>query len=155
MPAADVTTVDNGPSMVSRRVVVDAPAEPIFDLIADPHRHAELDGSGTLRQSPVKGPHRLGEDAKFTVAMKQYGVPYKITSHVTAYEENRLVEWQHPAGHKWRWELEPLGDGSTQVTETFDFGTAKAPKVLQLLHQPSKNADGISKTLQALAARFV
>ncbi len=44
--------------------------------------------------------------------------------------------------------------GSTQVTETFDYSTAKSPKVLELIGQPAKNADGITRTLEALSARF-
>lgn len=149
-----VRMVDAGPRKVTRAVLVHAPAAQIFDLVADPHRHPELDGSGTVRSAPVKGPHRLGQDARFTVAMKQYGVPYKITSKVTAYEENRLVEWQHPAGHRWRWELTEVEPGVTDVSETFDYSTARTPRVLELLGQPNANAAGITKTLRALAARF-
>jgi hypothetical protein len=49
-------------------------------LNVDPHRHPELDGSGTVRDIPIKGPHHLAAGDKFTVGMKQWGVPYKITS---------------------------------------------------------------------------
>ncbi|MGX7678807.1 SRPBCC family protein [Jatrophihabitans sp. DSM 45814] len=154
MTAPVVSKVDAGERMVSRQVVVPAPAADVFALIANPHRHPELDGSGTLRQSPVSGPERLSEGAKFTVAMKQYGFPYKITSTVTAFADNQLIEWQHPMGHRWRWELSESEPGVTQVTETFDYSTAKAPKVLELMGLPSKNAVGITSTLQALASRF-
>lgn len=153
MPAT-VTTVDTGPRQVSCRVVVDAPASAIFDLVADPHRHPELDGSGTVRDREVKGPRRLSKGAKFGVGMKQYGVPYAITSTVTAFEEDRLVEWQHPLGHRWRWELHEVSPGSTQVTETFDYSTAKSPKALEVLGMTRQNEAGITATLQALARRF-
>jgi hypothetical protein len=86
--------------------------------------------------------------------MKQYGVPYKITSTVTAFEADHLIEWQHPLGHRWRWELDETKPGTTQITETFDYSTAKAPKLLELFGQPAKNGIGITKTLEALAARF-
>lgn len=154
MTDAAVTTVDTGARTVSRRVQVPAPAAEIFALVADPHRHPELDGSGTVRDTPVKGPHRLSEGATFKVAMKQYGVPYAITSKVTAFEDDRLVEWQHPLGHRWRWELEETAPGSTQVTETFDYSTNKTPRLLEITGLPRKNAAGISATLQALVARF-
>jgi uncharacterized protein YndB with AHSA1/START domain len=154
MTIAAVTTVDTGPRQVTRRVAVHAPAAEVFALLADPHRHPDLDGSGTVRDVPVKGPDRLSEGARFSVGMKQYGVPYKITSRVTAFEDGRLIEWQHPLGHRWRWELEETAPGTTQVTETFDYSTAKAPKVLELFGQPKANATGITKTLEALAARF-
>jgi hypothetical protein len=49
----EVSTVSAGARKVSRRVAVSAPAAEIFALIADPQRHPELDGSGTLRDLPV------------------------------------------------------------------------------------------------------
>lgn len=149
-----VTTLDSGPRKVTRQTLVHAPASEIFALVADPHRHPELDGSGTVRDIPVTGPDRLSQGAKFSVGMKQYGLPYKITSTVTAFEDGRLVEWQHPLGHRWRWELVETEPGTTQVTETFDYTGAKGPRMLELLGQPAKNAAGITQTLQALVTRF-
>ncbi len=154
MTAAAVTTVDSGARKVSRQVLVNAPVGEVFDLIADPHRHHALDGSGTVRDTAVTGPHRLSEGAKFSVGMRQLGVPYTITSTVTAFEEGRLVEWQHPMGHRWRWEMEELQPGTTRVTETFDYTTARAPRLLELFRMPRANAAGVTKTLQGLTARF-
>jgi hypothetical protein len=154
MTDAAVTTVDLGARKVARRIVVHAPASDIFALVADPHRHLELDGSGTIRDIPVIGPDRLSEGAKFSVGMKRMGLPYKITSTVTAFEDDRLVEWQHPAGHRWRWELAELEPGTTEVTEVFDYTTAKSPKALELLGEPARNGDGITRTLEALSQRF-
>ncbi len=154
MTNVEVTTVDGGARNVIRRVTVAAPPAEVFALVSDPHRHAEIDGSGTVRDIPVRGPHQLSKGAKFSVGMKQYGVPYRITSVVTAYDDGALIEWQHPLGHRWRWEMQEAGTGSTQVTETFDYSTAKSPKILELTGQPRKNADGITRTLQALAERF-
>ena len=154
MTESAVTTVDGGARRVTRRVSVRASSPDVFALLADPHRHPELDGSGTVRDIPVTGPERLSDGAKFRVGMKQYGVPYKITSTVTAFEADHLIEWQHPLGHRWRWELDETKPGTTQITETFDYSTAKAPKLLELFGQPAKNGIGITKTLEALAARF-
>ncbi len=154
MTSAAVTEVDQGSRKVARRVVVGAPVAEVFALVADPHRHPELDGSGTVRDTEVRGPNRLSVGAKFSVGMKQYGVPYTITSTVTDLVENQVVEWQHPLKHRWRWELVALTPGTTQVTETFDYAAAAAPVVLEWLGQPAKNATGITATLEALAARF-
>jgi uncharacterized protein YndB with AHSA1/START domain len=154
MADATVTTVDSGPKKVSRQVVVNAPVGEVFALVANPHRHPELDGSGTVRDTPVKGPDRLSPGAKFSVGMKQFGVPYKITSTVTAFEDNRVVEWQHPLGHKWRWELRETSPTTTTVTETFDYSTAKIPAMITTFGYDKKNGEGISGTLKALAARF-
>ena len=154
MAEAVVSTVDVGPRKVARQVVVNAPAAEVFALVADPHRHPEIDGSGTVRDVPVKGPDRLSEGARFSVGMKQYGFPYKITSRVTAFEDDKLVEWQHPLGHRWRWELQQTSPTTTKVTEIFDYSTAKSPKMLEVMGFDKKNGDGISATLRALAARF-
>lgn len=154
MTTSTLKTEDAGPKAVSRSVQVAAPVATLFDQIADPHRHHDLDGSGTVRDAEVKGPHRLAKGDKFTVAMTQYGLPYKITSTVTAVEENRLVEWQHPLGHRWRWELAEVSPGTTKVTETFDYSTAKLPFVIELLGLHKKNADGIESTLTRLADRY-
>ena len=102
----------------------------------------------------MTGPDRLSKGAKFTVGMRAHGVPYKITSTVTAFDDDRLVEWQHPAGHRWRWELAEVEPGVTEVTETFDYSTSRAPRLLELFGYPKINGEGITKTLRALAARF-
>jgi hypothetical protein len=135
-------------------VRVAAPAAEIFALVDDPHRHAELDGSGTVRDVPVKGPHELKLGDHFTVGMTQFGLPYSITSVVTALEPDRLIEWQHPLGHRWRWEMAELEPGVTQVTETFDYSTNRSPRMLEIFGYPAKNGNGIAVTLKALAARF-
>ena len=154
MTTSTLKTEDAGPKAVSRSVQVAAPVATLFEQIADPHRHPELDGSGTVRDIDVKGPHRLTTGDKFTVGMTQYGVPYKITSKATEVEENRVVEWQHPIGHRWRWELAEVSPGTTKVTETFDYSSVKVPLVIELTGYHKKNAEGIESTLTALADRY-
>jgi hypothetical protein len=45
---------------LARRVELTVTAAEVFSLIADPRRHIEIDGSGTVRDVAVKGPDRLG-----------------------------------------------------------------------------------------------
>jgi uncharacterized protein YndB with AHSA1/START domain len=150
-----VTVVDAGPRKVSRTVEVQAPAADLFEIVADPRRHAELDGSGTV-VGAVTAPPRLSGGARFTVRMKQYGAPYKITSRVTDFAEGQVVEWQHPLGHRWRWEFTPLPGGATRVTETFDYSHVSGLKAkgLELTGQPKQNGAGIEATLAQLQARY-
>ncbi|WP_174722049.1 MULTISPECIES: SRPBCC family protein [unclassified Cryobacterium] len=150
-----VEQVEQGPRRIARTVEVSASSDDVFALVADPHRHGELDGSGTVRDT-VSGPRRLSQGAQFSVAMQQFGVRYRITSTVTRFDDGRLVEWRHPAGHRWRWELTPLTPTSTRVTETFDYSTVPAAqgKVFELLGVPRKNAAGIEATLRQLALRY-
>ena len=148
----DVREIDTGQRTVTRQVVVNASAATLFAMLADPRRHGEVDGSGTVL-SNVKGPERLTAGAKFSVAMRMYGVPYRITSRVTAFEDDRLIEWRHPMGHLWRWTFHER-DGRTTVTETFDYNGSRSPKVLEILKMPALNAKGITATLAGLRRRF-
>jgi hypothetical protein len=149
----NVSIVDAGDQMVSRRVVVDAPVKELFDLVANPHKHSEIDGSGTVHAA-VAGPERIALGDKFSVKMSIYRIPYRITSTVTAFEENRLIEWQHPMGHHWRWEFAELGPEQTQVTETFDYRGVRHARFLKRFKYDKINGSGISRTLEGLRARF-
>jgi hypothetical protein len=51
-------------------------------------------------------------------------VPYRIKNTVTEFSENRRVSWKHLGGWTWSYELREIKDGRTEVTETFDLGTA-------------------------------
>jgi len=153
MADSAVTTVDAGPRKVARQVVVNTSPGAIFALVSDPRHHGELDGSGSVGDA-VSAPEKLSVGAKFSMSMKMYGVPYRITSTVTAFEQDRLLEWRHPLGHSWRWELAEATPGQTQVTETFDYSGAKAGKVLELVGVPKQNGSGITRTLDKLRERF-
>ena len=52
-----VTVVDAGPRKISRSAEVNAPGGEIFEMVADPRRHGELDGSGTEPEAQ-RGRHR-------------------------------------------------------------------------------------------------
>jgi hypothetical protein len=71
------------------------------------------------------------------------------------FEDGRKIAWRHFAGHRWRWELHDLGDGRTEVTETFDWSTARFPRVIELLGFPARNREGIEATLDRLRGMFV
>lgn len=147
--------VEVGERQVAYRLTVRAAADELWALLADPHRHHEVDGSGTVKPT-VEGPHRLAVGDRFTVHMKKYRVPYVMPLTVTGAEPGRLIEWAHPGGHRWRWELRDNGDGTTDVTETFDYSWvgAKQAKAYELLRLQRENGRGISSSLTRLAARY-
>ena len=141
---------DTPPDRVVRRSkVVAASAEEIFDLLADPARHPEIDGSGTVKGSHADGPPRLEKGARFGMRMR-FGVPYRITSEVVEFDEPHQLAWRHPGGHVWRYRLETVEEG-TRVTEEFDYRTARAPVVLEWARAPRRNAAAIESTLERLA----
>jgi uncharacterized protein YndB with AHSA1/START domain len=108
--------------------VIDAPPEVIFGIIADPSRHSEFDGSGTVREAKDV-PERLELGAKFGMSMHM-GFGYSMENTIIEFEEGRRIAWQTrpPAGlmgkliggRIWRYELEPV-DGGTRVRESWDI----------------------------------
>jgi Polyketide cyclase / dehydrase and lipid transport len=152
-----VNIVDGGPHQVSRSVEVAAPAAELYALASDPRRHHELDGSGTVGDN-ISVPADMAVGSKFSTKMKMYGVPYRITSRVTALKPNELFEWRHPLGHRWRWEFESLSPTLTRVTETFDYSGAGAIKnglkYYELMGFVKANATGIESTLTKLRDRY-
>lgn len=153
MSMQDVSVVEAGPRQVSRSIVVNAPAAEVYAIVANPHRHHEFDGSGTVRTN-AKGPEEMRAGEQFTVRMKAYGLPYMITSTVTKAEPGKVVEWKHPGRHLWRYEFEEIGPNETRVTETFDYREAPGAMVYEWLKFPENNAKGIEGTLRNLAQKF-
>ena len=127
--------------------VIHAPAEAIFDLLADPSAHPRIDGSGTVR-SLATNPARLSLGARFGMNM-HIVFPYRITSTVVEFEEGRRIAWRHLGGHVWRYELEPHVEG-TKVTETFDGTTSRAPILLKVMGVERKHPRAIKATLERL-----
>lgn len=153
MEPTSVTMIDRGPRAVARQARIPASASEIFVVLANPHRHHEFDGSGTV-QPDVIGPRELDQGDRFRVSMKM-GVPYAITNTVTRLDPDRLIEWTHPGGHRWRFELEPVDENTTLLTEVFDYSTARSARVLQLMKAPERNAESIRATLVRLQQLFL
>ena len=135
--------------VVSASRVIEASPEAIFDVLADPARHGEIDGSGMV-QSARGDSKRLALGSRFGMDMKLGALPYRITNKVVEFEENRLIAWAHLGGHRWRYELEPV-DGGTKVTESFDWSTARIPQAIELMGYPKKHPANIEATLDRLA----
>lgn len=136
--------------MVSVSRVIHASPEAIFDVLADPARHGEIDGSGMVQN--VRGESkRLALGSKFGMDMKFGPLPYRISNQVVEFEEPRLIAWAHFGGHRWRYELEPV-DGGTEVTESFDWSTSRVPKAIELMGYPKQHPANMEATLERLAA---
>jgi uncharacterized protein YndB with AHSA1/START domain len=140
-----------GAQTVSAGVTIDAPPDVVFAILADPHQHTRIDGSGSV-QDLIDGPDRLEKGAQFQVSMKLFGASYKISNRVVEFEEDRRIAWRHFAGHRWRYELEPKENGGTHVTETFDYSRhgLASRLFIELLGFPERNRRGIAGTLDRL-----
>ena len=116
------------PKIKSARIVVQASPSVIFSILSNPKRHKDIDGSSTITAN-VSGPDVLVLGSTFGMKMR-LGITYWIKNTVVEYKKDELIAWRHLGRWRWRYELKDLGNGSTQVTETFD-GTF-APAVAQV-----------------------
>jgi hypothetical protein len=129
------------PVQVSRRI--DAPADVVFAILADPGRHTALDGTGMLRgaatSTVVSG---VGDVFVMKMFYARHG-DYEMNNHVVEYELNRRIGWEpeagrgHPntapgstestrRGHRWSFDLVADGPDATIVTEIYDCSRAPA-----------------------------
>jgi uncharacterized protein YndB with AHSA1/START domain len=140
---------DRDGDVVSVERLIAAPPEPIFELLAHPERHREIDGSGSVRDPKGEPPARLEMGSRFGMSMK-IGIPYSMVSTVVEFEDNRKLAWQTTGpgsigskfgGRIWRYELEPV-EGGTLVRETWDIrkeSTLTRPVVRLSASQARKN----------------
>jgi uncharacterized protein YndB with AHSA1/START domain len=135
--------------------VIPAPAEDIFALLADPRRHAEIDGSGTVKDA-IEGPERLTLGSTFGMGMKM-GMRYSMVNEVIEFEEGRRIAWQTrptnalagrlAGGRIWRYELEPA-EGGTLVRETWDISQERVKALVAPLRK--KTAQNMAATLERI-----
>ncbi|WP_433789031.1 SRPBCC family protein [Actinoplanes sp. CA-252034] len=109
--------------IVSATREVDAPAERIFELIADPSLQPGWDGNDNLTSADAgQRVHAVGDVFVMTITTGDVR-----ENHIVEFEEGRRIAWKpsevgkDTPGHLWRWELEPLGPARTRVTHTFDW----------------------------------
>ncbi|MFM7145468.1 MAG: SRPBCC family protein [Actinomycetales bacterium] len=115
--------LDTGDERIaSAQIVIDAPPEVIFDILVQPRRHSEIDGSKSV-QGIIKGPERLALGDTFKVRMK-IRVNYWVTNTVLEFEQNRRITWAHLLGNRWTYELTSLEPGKTLVRETNNMRAA-------------------------------
>ncbi|NRQ49447.1 SRPBCC family protein [Aeromicrobium stalagmiti] len=133
---------------------IKAPAADIFALLSDAAKHAEFDGSGTVRGT--KQPSRpLSLGTKFGMSMHM-GVGYTTSNEVVEFEQDRRIAWRTTGakglvgGRIWRYELEPVADG-TLVKETWDVSKDKQKFFLKRSKMAPKAKSGMRKTLERLA----
>ncbi len=128
---------ESTPLEASRRI--EAPAARIFEILANPQRHMDFDGSDMLRGAVLDRPIS-GVGDTFTMKMHRLGDDYLMLNYVVEFEPDRRIFWEPapgdpsraedndpskvgiPAGYRWGFVLAPDGDDATVVTEVFDYG---------------------------------
>ena len=148
---------------VSRRIA--APAAKIFEILANPQRHGDFDGSHMLRGAVVDRPVS-GVGDTFTMKMHRLGDDYLMVNYVVEFEPDRRIFWEPapgdpsraegedpskvgiPAGYRWGYILFPDGDDATVVTEVFDYG----PLPDDLLRDGGAWINGTNSVPESMAA---
>lgn len=143
--------IDTGnPRIKSARITINAPAAKIFELLVDPKRHKDFDGTRTI-QANFSGPARLALGSKFGMHMK-LGVHYRILNKVVEFEEGKHIAWRHIGRWRWRYDLRSISPTQTEVTETFDGTTSISQAWLRMRKAYPWTQIAVAKTLVRLKA---
>jgi hypothetical protein len=137
----DVTAIT-----VTRRI--HAPASRIFEILANPQRHPDIDGSSEytgdskmLRSAATDGViSSVGDVFAMKMYLEDVG-NYMMLNRVVAFVPNERIGWEPapgdaaasedgkypigvPSGHRWSFELTSIYSDVTDVTEIYDGGSA-------------------------------
>ncbi|MFD2758072.1 SRPBCC family protein [Gulosibacter faecalis] len=102
---------------------INAAAETVFELIADPSRQPEWDGNDNLA-SAAEGQRVLTVGDVFNMNLTN---GESRENHVIDFAEGTTIAWkpaptgEEARGHVWRWDVEATGDATCHVTHTYDW----------------------------------
>ena len=149
---------------VSATTTISTSADVVFAVLADPSRHAAIDGTGRVRDS-LDGQRLTGAGQIFRVAMYHENHPddsYEMANQILAFEPPRVISWRPGyvsqatgelefGGWVWRYDLTQLGPGQTEVTLSYDW-SAVGPAPRERIQFPPFSPDHLGKSLSHLAA---
>ncbi|MGB0099061.1 MAG: SRPBCC family protein [Nocardioides sp.] len=138
---------------------IDAPTPAVFDVLSNPERHAELDGSGfVLSDEKTDRITGTGQVFRMNMSGDHMGGDYQTDNTVTGYDRNHLLAWQtapadtEPPGWEWVWELTADGPDTTTVTLTYDWSKVTDEALLATIGFPLVPASALEDSLGNLAA---
>jgi hypothetical protein len=147
---------------VSATAVVDASADAIFAVLADPTRHAAIDGTGWVTESVDCEPLTAAGQV-FRMAMYHPDHPdggYETANQVVVFERPTAIAWRTGyyadegdlrfGGWLWRYDLAPTGPSTSEVTLTYDW-SAVGEDIRGYIQFPPFGADHLANSLAHLA----
>lgn len=109
--------------IVSAERIINAPAEKIFEFIADPSQQPLWDGNDNLAEAATgQRVKQVGD----VFIMKNTNENIR-ENHVVEFDEAHRIAWkpspvgEATPGHLWRWELESVSANKTLVRHTYDW----------------------------------
>jgi hypothetical protein len=147
---------------VSATALIDAPADVIFGVLADPAKHAAIDGTGwvceNLGTEPLTAAGQL-----FRMLMYHPNHPdgnYQTVNQVQIFERPSAISWKPGydaddgtlgfGGWIWGYDLEPAGASKTEVTLTYDW-SAVPDSIREYINFPPFPPDHLGNSLAHLA----
>ena len=111
-------------------ITINGPAQTMFDVLADPRTHKDIDGTGWVRD-PLDGKRLTETGQVFRMARYHDNHPdknYERANRVEVFDRPHAIAWrpgQGPddtnlefGGWFWRYDLKPVGPSRTEVTLT-------------------------------------
>jgi uncharacterized protein YndB with AHSA1/START domain len=151
---------------VNATMIIDAPAEAIFAVLADPANHAAIDGTGWVRES-LGGQRLTAAGQVFRMAMYHPNHPdgnYRMANRVQVFDPPHAIAWEPGqdsgdgglrfGGWVWRYDLAPAGPSRTAVTLSYDW-SAVGDALRQHIRFPPFPPDHLDNSLAHLAGLAV
>lgn len=152
------------PTTAVASATIEAPAEVVFSVLADPSAHAAIDGTGWVRQA--LGVARITSAGQvFGMAMYHKNHPekdYEMANHVEVFDEPRAIAWKPGTespetgklsfgGWIWRYDLKANGLARTTVTLTYDW-SAVPERTRKHIGFPPFGPDHLANSLRHLSS---
>ncbi|MFL6082197.1 MAG: SRPBCC family protein [Mycobacterium sp.] len=144
-------------------ITIEAAADVVFGVLADPSTHAAIDGTGWVRES-LDGKPVTETGQIFRMAMYHPNHPdknYEMANEVVAFDPPRTIAWKPGqdaakdgnlsfGGWIWRYDLASVGPSSTDVTLTYDW-SAVPPDIREHIGFPPFETAHLDNSLKHLA----
>ena len=149
---------------VSATTVINAPAGAIFDVLAEPAKHAAIDGTGwvckALDSQPLTGAGQIFRMAMYHPNASSSGGNYQVANRVQVFDPPSTISWEPGqeasdgtlsfGGWIWRYDLTPTGPSNTRVTLSYDWSAVPGP-VREHIGFPPFPPEHLSNSLAHLA----
>ena len=150
------------PECATASATIEASREAVFSVLADPSAHADIDGTGWVRES-LDGDRITAAGQVFRMAMFHENHPdkdYKMANRVEVFDQPRAIAWKPGTespetgelsfgGWIWRYDLEANGPSQTTVTLTYDWSAVPAG-IREHIGFPPFPPDHLQNSLQHL-----
>ena len=146
---------------ISATLVID-PTEAVFAVLADPAKHAAIDGTGWVRANVDSQPLSAAGQI-FWMSMYHPNHPngkYQTANRVRVFDPPSTISWETGydpgdgtlrfGGWFWRYDLTPAGPSSTSVTLSYDW-SACSDSVRELIGFPPFPPEHLGNSLAHLA----